>query len=202
MSTARPSLWEQRIASDPEHSRWYAERFRQMAAQGADLAGEARLVDAMVPRGARILDAGCGPGRVGGYLHAQGHVVVGVDVDPYLIESATQDHPGPTWLVDDIAEMDLPAQGIAEPFDLIVCAGNVVTFLAPGTLPDALERMRAHTAPDGRIVVGFGLSRGLALGDFLDHAREVGLGTDLLLGTWDMRPFTAESDFVVAVLSR
>lgn len=202
MSTKRPSLWEQRVQADPEHSRWYTERFRRMAAQGADLAGEARLIDAMVPRGSRILDAGSGPGRVGGELFRRGHTVVGVDVDPYLIEAAEQDHPGPTWLVDDIAEMDLPARGITEPFDIVVCAGNVVTFLAPGSLPDALDRMRAHVAPAGRVVVGFGVNRGLEAGDFLDHAREVGLGVDLLLGTWDLRPFTAESDFLVAVLHR
>ena len=40
--------------------------------QGADLVGEARLIDAMVPRGAAILDAGCGPGRHAGHLHERG----------------------------------------------------------------------------------------------------------------------------------
>lgn len=50
----------------PGHSQWYIERFRTMAREGADLEGEARLIDAMVARGSRILDAGCGPGRVGG----------------------------------------------------------------------------------------------------------------------------------------
>ncbi|MDP9417746.1 MAG: SAM-dependent methyltransferase, partial [Actinomycetota bacterium] len=37
----------------PERSQWYVERFRRLAAEGVDLAGEARLVDAMLPRGAR-----------------------------------------------------------------------------------------------------------------------------------------------------
>ncbi|MGV7637078.1 SAM-dependent methyltransferase, partial [Mycobacterium kansasii] len=60
------------------HSEWYIERFRTMAREGADLAGEARLVDAMVGRRSRILDAGCGPGRIGGYLHSVGHDVTGV----------------------------------------------------------------------------------------------------------------------------
>ncbi|MEU8664633.1 SAM-dependent methyltransferase, partial [Actinoplanes philippinensis] len=56
MSTT-DNLWLQKIAADPGHSRWYIDRFRQMAARGDDLAGEARKIDAMVPRGARILDA-------------------------------------------------------------------------------------------------------------------------------------------------
>jgi 2-polyprenyl-3-methyl-5-hydroxy-6-metoxy-1,4-benzoquinol methylase len=55
--------WLRMIEENPGHSAWYIERFRSMAAQGRDLDGEARLVDAMVPRSARVLDAGCGPGR-------------------------------------------------------------------------------------------------------------------------------------------
>src|SRR3712207_7610408 len=117
-----------------------------MAAQGADLAGEARLVDAMVPRGSRVLDAGCGPGRVGAELAGRGHTVVGVDVDPVLVEAARSDHPGPTWLVGDLAELDLPSRGIAETFGVVVCAGNVLTFLAPGTAVEVLRRMAAHLA--------------------------------------------------------
>ena len=52
--------------------------------------GEARLIDAMAPRGARILDVGCGQGRTGAYLHSRGHRVTGVDLDPHLIERARE----------------------------------------------------------------------------------------------------------------
>ena len=62
--------------TDADHSQSYIERIRALAAEGTDLGGEARLIDAMVPRGSRILDAGCGPGRVGAVLHACGHEVV------------------------------------------------------------------------------------------------------------------------------
>jgi SAM-dependent methyltransferase len=194
------SLWMQKVAADPGHSHWYIERFRAMARAGDDLVGEARLVDAMVPRGARILDAGCGPGRVGGYLAAAGHQVVGVDVDPALIAAAEQDHPGPRWLVGDLAELDLPARGITEPFDLIVSAGNVMTFLAPSTRVQVLARLRAHLGGDGRAVIGFGAGREYAFAQFLDDAAGAGLAPDLLLSTWDLRPFTDDSDFLVAVL--
>ncbi|KZM33695.1 magnesium-protoporphyrin O-methyltransferase [Oerskovia enterophila] len=200
MSKANPTRWEQKTAMNPAHSTWYVERFRAMAAQGADLAGEARLVDAMLPRGARILDAGCGPGRVGAELAARGHTVVGVDVDPVLIEAAETDHPGSTWLVADIAELDLPTMGVDEPFDLIVCAGNVVTFLAPGTEVEVLRRFRAHLAPGGRAVVGFGAGRGYAFDAFFADAAEAGLEVQLTLSTWDLRPFTEGGDFLVAVL--
>ena len=194
------SLWMRKVAADPGHSHWYVERFRSMARAGDDLAGEARLVDAMAPRGARILDAGCGPGRLGGYLAAAGHHVVGVDVDPVLIEAAEHDHPGPRWLVGDLAELDLPARGITEPFDMIVMAGNVMTFLAPSTRVQVLGRLRAHLGDSGRAVIGFGAGRGYEFAQFLDDAAEAGLAPDLLLSTWDLRPFTEDSDFLVAVL--
>ena len=201
MSAQRPTRWEDRVAADPNHSHWYVDRFRRMAADGADLAGEARFVDAMVPRGSRILDAGCGPGRVGAELHARGHAVVGVDVDPVLIEAAHADHPGPDWRVGDLAELDLLADGV-EPFDLVLCAGNVITFVAEGTEVDVLRRMAAHLAPGGRVVVGFGAGRGYPFEHFLADAREAGLELDVALATWDLRPFTPEADFLVAVLSR
>jgi len=194
------SIWMQKVAADPGHSHWYVERFRSMARAGDDLAGEARLVDAMAPRAARILDAGCGPGRLGGYLAAAGHHVVGVDVDPALIEAAEHDHPGPGWLVGDLAELDLPARGVAEPFDVIVSAGNVMTFLAPSTRVQVLGRLRAHLAVDGRAVIGFGADRGYQFDRFFDDAAEAGFVPDLLLSTWGLRPFTGDSDFLVALL--
>lgn len=168
-----------------------------MAAAGDDLDGEARLADAMVPRGSAILDAGCGPGRVGGRLHRLGHRVVGVDLDPKLIAAAEQDHPGPTWLVGDLSELDLEQR-----FDLVVSAGNVMTFLDPATRRAALERMARHLAPGGRLVVGFGRDRGYDFDEFFAHAAAAGLGDELRLATWDLRPFTPASDFLVAVLSR
>jgi len=195
------SIWMQKVAADPGHSDWYIERFRAMARGGDDLAGEARFVDAMAPRGARILDAGCGPGRVGGHLAAAGHQVVGVDVDPALIEAAEQDHPGPQWLVGDLAELDLPARGITEPFDIIVSAGNVMTFLAASTRVRVLSRLRSHLKSDGRAAIGFGAGREYEYGQFFDDATNAGFTPDLLLSSWDVRPFTDDSEFLVAILA-
>jgi SAM-dependent methyltransferase len=194
------STWMRIVQEDPDHSAWYVERFRRMAREGEDLGGEARLVDAILPRRARVLDAGCGPGRVGAFLAAAGHEVVGVDVDPVLIAAAEEDHPGPRWLVGDLAELDLPARGIPAAFDGIVCAGNVMTFLAPSTHRTVLSRLRAHVAEDGRAAIGFGAGRGYEFGDFLDDARSAGWVPDLLLSTWDLRPFTDDAGFLVALL--
>ncbi|MEX0705552.1 MAG: class I SAM-dependent methyltransferase [Nitriliruptoraceae bacterium] len=194
------NAWLRMIREDPGHSAWYIDRFRTMAAAGDDLAGEARLIDAMVPRGSRIMDAGCGPGRVGAFLADAGHQVVGVDIDPALIAAAQQDHPGPVWLVDDLATLDLPARGIDEGFAAIVCAGNVMTFLAPSTRGQVLQRLRSHLRPDGRAVVGFGTQRGYDVDEFLDHVHAAGLVPDVLLSTWSLLPHHDDADFLVAIL--
>lgn len=197
---ANPTRWASQHG--PDHSQWYIERFRKMAADGADLAGEARLVDAMVPRGARVLDAGCGPGRVGAELHARGHEVVGVDADPLLVEAAEADHPGPTWLVADLSELDLAAAGVGVPFDAVVCAGNVMPYLAPGTGGAVLRRLAEHLRPDGVAVIGFGLDRGYSIADFDADTEGSGLALEQRFATWDLRPFADDSPFAVSVLRR
>lgn len=196
------SRWVELTTRDPNHSTWYIERFRKMSEAGDDLDGEARFVHAMAPRGGRILDAGCGPGRVGGALFRLGHEVVGADVDPVLIAAAEADHPGPTWIVADLAELDLPARGIADGFDVIVAAGNVMTFLAPSTRRAVLAHLRDHLRTDGRIVVGFGAGRDYDFEEFRADVDAVSLRRDLELATWDLRPATDESDFLVAILRR
>ncbi|MGF9661337.1 class I SAM-dependent methyltransferase [Arthrobacter crystallopoietes] len=198
----KETLWEAQKRKNPGHSAWYIQRFEAMRSEGMDLHGEARMIDAMAGRGSRILDAGCGPGRLGGELAGRGHDVVGVDVDPELIAAAGKDHPEVRWLVGDLAELDLQAQGIAEPFDLIVSAGNVLTFLAAGTAPEVLVRLARHLAPAGRLVTGFGAGRGYEFEVFLKDAAGAGLAVDHLFSTWDLRPFSPSSDFLVAVFSR
>jgi SAM-dependent methyltransferase len=171
-----------------------------MASEGADLAGEARLMDAMLTRGSRVLDAGCGPGRVGAELAARGHDVVGVDADRELIEAAQADHPGPVWVVADLRDLDLASVGEPEPFDAAVIAGNVMPFLAPGTEQAVLTRVAAHLREDAFVVVGFGLDRGYSLNDFDTHATGAGLRLEHRFATWDVRPWRDDSPFAVTVL--
>ncbi|MQW76182.1 methyltransferase domain-containing protein [Nocardioides sp. dk4132] len=185
------------------HSQWYVERFRALAAEGADLAGEARFVDAMVERGARILDAGCGTGRLSGELAARGHTVVGLDADPVLVEAARVDHPGPTYGVVDLSELELADVG-GEPVDLVVCAGNVMVFVAPGTERQVLANLCAVVRPGGRVVVGFRRDEAYPFerydADLADLAREGVARVEQRFATWHLDPFTDESDFAVTVL--
>lgn len=197
--------WTEIVAANPDHSRWYIERFRTMAAEGRDLHGEARMIDAMVDRCARILDAGCGPGRVGGRLAELGHDVVGIDIDPALIAAAEEDHPGARWIVGDLAQVDRHSVGTVEAlengFDAIVSAGNVMTFVAATDRASVLVNLAGLLAPEGRLVTGFDTGRGYTVDQFTADAGSAGLTFDLRLATWDLRPWTPDSDFLVAVLS-
>jgi hypothetical protein len=126
---------------------------------------------------------------------------VGIDLDPELIVAAERDHPGPKWIAGDLAELDLPAVGITDGFDVIVSAGNVMTFLDPATRGAVVRRLAAHLASDGRIAIGFGAGRGYDFGEFFAHAAAAGLRVELTLSTWDLRPFDRSSQFLVAVLA-
>ncbi|MEU4371556.1 class I SAM-dependent methyltransferase [Micromonospora chersina] len=196
----KPTRWV--TETKPGHSQWYVDRFRQLAAEGADLAGEARLLDTLVPPAARILDAGCGTGRVAAALADRGHTVVGVDADPVLIDAARADHPGPRFLVADLADLDLAAQGEAEPFDAAVVAGNVMAFVAPGTERAVLTRITAHVRPDGPVVVGFGTDRGYPLTELDADAVAAGLRLEHRFATWDLRPWHDDAEFAVTVLRK
>ncbi|MFT4225165.1 class I SAM-dependent methyltransferase [Micropruina sp.] len=195
------SQWAEIIARDPGHSQRYIDRFAMLAAQGQDLVGEARLIDAMVGRGAAVLDAGCGPGRHSGYLHRAGHRVVGVDLDPALIAEAERAEPGPTYLVGDLTSYELPSEA-PQRFDAILCAGNVLGFLHPDTRRPVLAGFAARLAEGGRAVVGFGAGRGYAFDDFFADVEASGLVREQTFSTWDLRPFAPDAGFIVAVLGR
>jgi len=180
------------------HAKWYIERFRRLAAEGSDLAGEARLVDAVVSPRSRILDAGCGTGRVGGELFRRGHTVVGVDIDPELIDAARIDHPGPTWRVADLADLHLDEP----PFDAAVVVGNVLVFVAPGSEAEVMAGIARHVRRDGVVLTGFRLTDEYQLAAFDAHCRAAGLHLEHRFATWDLRPWREDADFAVSLLRR
>ncbi len=195
------TTWQRQARQDPSQARKYIDRFAQLRESGADLDGEARFADALLARGSRVLDAGCGTGRVGGELAARGHVVTGVDLDAELLAAARTDFPGSRWLEGNLATLDLRDEaGNRQGFDLVISPGNVLAFVAPGTAGTVLGALAAHLAPAGRLVVGFSPLKGYALEAFEQDAAAAGLRIDTIFSTWDMRPMRPGADFVVALL--
>ena len=181
------------------HSQRFVEHFRDLRIKGTDIEGEARLLDAIVAPHSLILDAGCGAGRIAGALHRRGHRVFGVDIDPILIEAAKIDYPGPTWIQADLYDLDLDSFGLKEKFDACILAGNVMPYIAVGTGAQVLSNVAKHLRNDAPVVVGFSQARGYSLKDF-DHDLSIAnLEMDLRFSSWDLRPWTPDSDYSVTI---
>ena len=168
-------------------SRTYDQRWAELAAEGRNVHGEADFVEMLGPRS--VLDAGCGTGRVAIELARRGMDVVGVDLDASMLDVARNKRPDLTWIRGDLAEVDL-----GRTFDVVVLAGNVMIFLAPGTEGRVVANMAGHLAPNGFLVAGFSLEPGrLQLAAYDDHATAAGLVADGRWATWDRQPFDGGS---------
>jgi SAM-dependent methyltransferase len=160
-------------AEDPERldtGAQYAARLARLAASGLDLHGEARFVAARVAPGARVLDAGCGTGRVAARLAELGYDCVGVDVDESMLAEARRSGAAVTWVRGDLTALDLTALDLTaldltalDPagrrgFDAAVAAGNVMPLVPVGTVPAVLAGITGHLRPGGLLIAGFGLA--------------------------------------------
>lgn len=186
----------------------YGVRFAELIADGEDVAGEARLADALLGRGARILDAGSGMGRVAAHLQAAGHHVVAAEPDATLVAQSRRTYPDLTVLPWEILELTADAlAGAGQPtsFDLAVVVGNVMTFVADGTEVAVLERLGSLLAPGGRLLLGFHLRGGPATArsydpaDFVADATRAGLTVQHRFGGYDLRP--ADAEYAVWILA-
>jgi SAM-dependent methyltransferase len=207
--------WTEVTDRNPDHSRNYIARWESFEAQGRDINGEARLIDALASDGDRILDAGAGTGRLAGYLAARNAAtgntgrnlqLTGVDIDPALVDYARGRYPGVDWHTGDLS---VDAEVPAGPFDLIVSAGNVLAFIPDPAHRAALGVLKKRLAPGGRLVVGFGLDRGRDHTAFSEDAAAVGLRISQEYSSWDLRPRAGgaggadaapDAGFLVAIL--
>ncbi|MDG3012422.1 class I SAM-dependent methyltransferase [Rhodococcus sp. D2-41] len=179
---------------DEAGSREYLRRFDDLAARGADLDGEARMVDALLARDSTVLDAGCGSGRVGAELARRGHRVCAVDLDPTLIEAARA-RGGLTVYEADLVEFTAPEA----PFDAIVMAGNVMVYLAPGTEAQVVDRLASQLRDQGVLVAGSATDRPYIVEEFDRDLAVAGLVAESRFATWDLRPWYADAPWAVTV---
>jgi SAM-dependent methyltransferase len=192
-----------RAGAGDDYAEQYAERFRRLAARGSgSVHGEADLLAGLVPAPARVLDAGCGTGRVAIRMHELGYDVVGVDVDASMLAMARRDAPDLAWHEADLSTFDL-----GRTFDLVVVAGNTIPLLEPGTLPHAAARLAAHLEDGGRLVCGFGLDAehlpngcpATPLADLDEAFAAAGIEPVERWSSWDRDPFAEADGYVVTI---
>lgn len=180
----------------------YGEHFARLVADGEDTEGEARLADALVRRGARILDVGSGMGRVAEALRRRGHDVVATEPDAALRAQSLSTYPHLAVLPHMALDLDPAEHGR---FDLVVAVGNVMIFLAEGTERAVLVRLRELLAPGGRLLAGFHLtaamsgSRTYPADEFVVDAAAAGLVVDHRFGTYELQ--APADDYGVWILS-
>ncbi|MQY39844.1 Trans-aconitate 2-methyltransferase [Streptomyces sp. RB17] len=174
----------------------YAARFADLARSGKDVHGEARFCTALVPAGARVLDAGCGTGRVMIRLAELGYDCVGVDLDASMLAVAQRQAPELPWFQADLAGFEPDALGVAADFDLVLAAGNVFPLLAAGTEATVVRRLAAALRPGGLLAAGFGLDEahlpvppGITLAEYDDCCAAAGLALIDRFATWDADPY-------------
>ena len=174
----------------------YDDRWRRMEARGEWVHGEADLVCWCEP--GSVLDAGCGTGRVAIELDRRGIDVVGVDVDPRLLEEARAKAPHVPWIAGDLVDVEIlgadAGTAAGREFDVVVMAGNVMVFVEIGTEAAVVANMARHLGPGGRLVSGFrmGLSP-LTFADYDRFAADAGLTLEHRWTTWDREPFDGGS---------
>ncbi|WP_285648469.1 class I SAM-dependent methyltransferase [Actinomycetospora sp. NBRC 106375] len=188
----------------------YAQRFAALEAQGEDLHGEARRVQALLgERPSDVLDAGCGTGRVAIHLARLGHRVVGADLDPSMLAEARAAAPGIEWHLVDLVDLHL-----GHPVDAVVAAGNLWPLLTPGTHARVIAVLARHLRPGGLLVAGFGLDAahvpftlpdGVAfptLDDYDGACRGAGLVRTHRTADWDGAEPYAGGGYAVSVHAR
>ena len=196
--TLPPTRWELAGAGN----RGYGRAFAAHVADGSDIDGEARLADAMVGRGARILDIGSGMGRVAAALAARGHDVVATEPDDALRAQSRATYPDLEVLPHQARGLDAGELGT---FDLVVVVGNVMVYLGQDTERAVLRRVRDLLGGSGRALVGFDLtsvktgSRTYPAAEFVDDVEASGLRVDHRFGSYELHP--ANDEYAVWVLS-
>ncbi len=186
------------ISGDGPRGDDYDQRFEDLAASGHDVHGEAALVHSFGP--GSVLDAGCGTGRVARELDRLGHDVVGIDIDPAMLAVARRKAPHLTWLEGDLADDELE---VGRLFDVVVMAGNVLIFVAPGTEEAVIARMAARLGPGGRLIAGYSLQPDrLTVAAHDRAAAGAGLVLQDRWSTWDRAPFAPGSRYAVSVHRR
>jgi len=184
--------------SDKPRGQDYDVRWQRLAASGAAVHGEADLIESLLREsgGTRVLDAGCGTGRVAVELAARGFSVVGLDVDPTMLTAAHAKAPELRWIEADLVDAD--AQ-LDETFDLVALPGNVMIFVERGTERRVVDQLAALMERGGLLVAGFQLRTGrLTLDRYDELAAAAGLEPVDRWATWDRQPFSG-GDYAVSV---
>jgi ubiquinone/menaquinone biosynthesis C-methylase UbiE len=99
---------------------------------------------------ARVLDVGCGVGRVTSYLHGRGLDVRGIDLSSGMIATARSAHPHLTFDVALMTELPVDHGSVAA-----AVLWYSIIHTPPALLPEVWNELARVLTPNGRVLVGF-----------------------------------------------
>jgi SAM-dependent methyltransferase len=97
----------------------------------------------------RVLEVGCGAGRLLGYLTALGGEVHGIDISPSMVDYCRQRYPEAQVKVGDLGAL---AEAVQGPFDAVLAADNVLDIFDDSARRRALQAARELIAPGGLLI--------------------------------------------------
>jgi len=133
------------------------------------------MVDAFIAAvgaGARVLDAGCGAGRMSRYLADRKVAVEGVDLSPGMVAMARRDHPDLAFGVGSIS--DLPYED--DTFDGVMLWYSTIHTARDGQ-PRLYDEASRVLRPGGHLLVAFQAGEGVhdTSATYRRHGHEVDL---------------------------
>jgi SAM-dependent methyltransferase len=153
---------------------------------------DVRYMRFLVPEGLRVLDLGCGTGRLLAALRpARG---VGIDISPKMIQTARGLHPELEFIEGDVEDGELIAR-LGGPFDVVILSDTI------GSLDDCqatLANLHAVCSSETRLIAAY-FSR--MWSPILGAARAVGLQMPAVAQNWlateDIENIVQLADFEV-----
>jgi SAM-dependent methyltransferase len=97
-----------------------------------------------------VLEVGCGPGRITGYLASLGVDVSGLDLSPRMVEVARAAHPDLRFSVGTMTSLEVDDGALAG-----LVAWFSIIHLPPDVLPVAFAEFRRVVRPGGHVVLVF-----------------------------------------------
>jgi protein-L-isoaspartate O-methyltransferase len=137
-----------------EHYTWMMGGIEACLAKARGLLDATGL--AALPRGAKVLDLGCGPGYHARVLAEAGLEVIAVDDSPGCLAELRVLCAGLNVLAIAASLTDLQHFRARAPFDALLCAGDTLPHLADAdAVASLIDSTAALLAPGGRLVLEF-----------------------------------------------
>jgi len=139
----------------------------------------------------RVVEVGCGPGRVTAHLAGLGLDASGIDLSPAMVDQARQRHPGLRFAVGSMTALD---ELLPSPLDGLVAWYSVI-HVPPTEHPAVYAGFRRGLKPGGHLLLAF------QCGDLKREITEAYGHTGLRLDAYRLEPERVEAQLAEAGLA-